>query len=148
MTKRRDFFKEFFSHLYVLTEEVKGHRHFKLPDLWKLDDAKFRQLKFRVREGVALNYTDQEIRCVKNEDETLLICARATALEKMFHLMQQRLTVGEIAEQLVQEVACEKDAIFQDVREFMLSLVKQAVCVPANDVYYEPENEQTVENSD
>jgi hypothetical protein len=140
MTQRRDFFKELFSHLYVMKEEIAGHRHFQLTDLWKLDKTKFKQLKFRVREGVAIQYDDQEIRSVKNDNETFLICAKGTDHEKMFQLMQQRLTVGEIAEHLALEAELEAETRFHDVREFILSLVKVSICIPANDVYYEPEN--------
>lgn len=141
MTQRRDFFKELFSHLYVMKEEMAGRRHFQLTDLWKLDEAKFKQLKLRVREGVAIQYDEQEIRSVKNEKETFLICVRGTDQEKMFHLMQQRLTMGEIAERFAVESEPETETRFQDVREFMLSLVKESICVPANDVYYEPGKE-------
>ena len=145
MTQRRDFFKELFSHLYVMKEEMAGRRHFQLTDLWKLDETKFQQLKLRVREGVAIQYDEKEIKGIKNEKETFLICARSTDQEKMFQLMQHRLTMGEIAERLALEDEPETETRFQDVREFMLSLVKASICIPANDVYYEPENKQTEE---
>ncbi|MCI0494118.1 hypothetical protein L0Z72_03855 [candidate division KSB1 bacterium] len=140
MTQRRDFFKELFSHLYVMKEEMAGRRHFQLTDLWKLDETKFRRLKLRVREGVAIQSDEQEIRSVKKDNEIFFICAKGTDQEKMFHLMQQRLTMGEIAESLTPEGESETETRFPEVREFMLSLVKASICVPANDVYYEPEN--------
>ncbi len=143
MTQRRDFFKELLSNLYVMKEEIAGRRHFQLTDLWKLDDTKFKQLKLRVRQDIAIQYGEQEIRGVKKDNETFLICAKGTGQEKMFHLMQQRLTMGEIVERLATESEPEIETGFQYVREFMLSLVKQAICVPANDVYYGPENNQT-----
>lgn len=143
MTQRRDFFKELLSHLYVMKEEMSGRRHFQLTDLWKLDETKFKQLKLRVRQGVAINYDENEIRTKKKDNETFLICARGTDQETMFHLMQERLTMGEIAERLLQESAPETESRFQEVRQFMLSLVKASICVPANDVYYEPDINQT-----
>ncbi|MCU0645510.1 MAG: hypothetical protein MUC94_14795 [bacterium] len=140
MTQRRDFFKELFSHLYVMKEEIAGRRHFQLTDLWKLDETKFKQLKLRLREGVAIQYGEQEIKGIKKDNESFLICSRNTTHEKMFHWMQQRLTMGEIAERLAAESEPQTDPQFQGVREFMLSLVKASICIPANDVYYEPEN--------
>ena len=145
MTQRRDFFKELFSHLYVMKEEMAGRRHFQLTDLWKLDETKFKQLKLRVREDIAIQYGEQEIRGVKKDNETCLICAKGTDQEKMFQLMQQRLTMGEIAERLAPEGEPETETRFQDVRQFMLSLIKSSICIPANDVYYEPGNDKAEE---
>ncbi len=134
MTQRRDFFKRLFSELYVLKEEAQGRRHFKLSDLWKLEETKFRQLKLRVLEGVEVQYKGKEI-CAKNlKKETVVLCATGTAEEDMFRLMQQRMAAGEIAGELAS--GADGPDRFQQVRMFLLSLVKKGVCVPANPVYY------------
>lgn len=141
MTKRRDFFKEFFSHLQVIKEEAKGNRHFKLTDLWNLDHVKFREMKFRIREGVAIHFGDTDIRGSKDEKETVFLCAKGSEQERMFQLMQQRLTVGDIVKALAADGTSDDAAQFEKVREFLLSLIKQTICVPAIHIHYEPVEE-------
>jgi hypothetical protein len=146
MPRRRDLFKHLLGHLYVLKEEAIGHRHFKLADLWTFDDATFSHLKFRVRADVAI-YTDENaIYGIKNDDEKIFLCAVGTDQETMFRFMQQRLTIGEMAQRLSSAQDQSPESRFREVREFMLSLVERSICVPANAGHLKPENNQKEED--
>ncbi len=146
MPHRRDFFKHLLGHLYVLKEEAIGHRHFKLADLWTFDNATFRHLKFRVREGVAISTDENAIYGIKNDDERIFLCAVGTEQEKMFRFMQQRLTIEEIAQRLSPVNDQDTESRFHDVREFMLLLVEQSICIPANAGHLKPENNEKEES--
>ncbi|MBN2102581.1 hypothetical protein JW835_00905 [bacterium] len=141
MTQRREFFKRFFAELSYLKDEARGRRHFKLSDLWKLDENKFRQLKFRVREGVAVQYSEQDIRAKKKDDDPVFLCDTGTGQESIFRLMQQRLSVGEITERIAVDRDQKQENAFHEVRSFLLFLIKESVCIPANDICYEPDSQ-------
>lgn len=145
MSERRDFFKHFIKEFVVLTQEASGHRHFKLSDLWKLDESKFRQLVFRVRPGVVLQRSERDIRA-KTTKEPVVLCTTGTDQETLFRLMQQRLSVGDMVERLKQDNHETIEETFQTVRSFLLFLVQEHICIPANDVYYEPDKKQEADS--
>ncbi|MFZ5516588.1 MAG: hypothetical protein ACOY90_08100 [Candidatus Zhuqueibacterota bacterium] len=122
----------------MIKEECDGHRHFKLTDLWKLDENKFRQLKFRVRDNVAIKENAGDIFIVNKNDEPLgQYCKGSPEVFFLSHI-KQGLGIHLISMNFSSEYKLPIDEGFQRVREIALQFVQQGICIPANDVHYEP----------
>lgn len=137
MTQRREFFKELLSHIYVMKEEMAGHRHFKLTDLWKLDESKFRQLKLRIRDDVSIKEAGGKIVALKSDGEEVFLFKKESQHEYIFNLLKQKIIINSIVEKFTLEHDATSDEAFQFVRDVALSLVKQSICIPANDIHFE-----------
>jgi len=140
MHNRRAFFRNFVGQLIVAFEEVKGHRHFKLSDLAKLDEEQFRRLILRIREEIIIRSDSTGTSAILNEGE-LILCAPDTREEIMFLHIQHRSTMEEIiqAVEKIEELPMEDG--YTVVRAYTLNLVNQGVCIPANEVHFQEEEE-------
>jgi len=138
MTQRRYFFKELLSRIYMMKEDFDGHRHFKLADLWKLDENKFRQLKLRIREDVSIDENASDIFFVNRDNESLGHFSKGSPEYFILSLIKQGLGIHIIVMNFSSEYTLPIDESFQRVREIVLQFVQQGICIPANDVHYEP----------
>lgn len=146
MNDRRAFFQHFMGYLNIFYEEARGHRHFKLEDLWKLNEEMFRKLKIRVREGVQICIDEQEGTAVNANGEKIALYKTGTEQEVLFRSIQKRRTVDEMIKQIHSQYELEVSACYTLIRNYILELVKQGICVPANDVHYKQESNKKEEN--
>lgn len=137
MVKRRDFFKKFLFNMNIFKDEIKGVKHFKLTDLWGLEEQQFKSLTFKLKDNIVINESSNEIMAVCPSGKNIIICKKNTIEEDVFKLFQEELCVEEILEYISFEKKKGFDTDFLYVRDYLLSLVKQNICIPSNDLDYD-----------
>ena len=134
MTGRRSFLKNFLANAYVIGEEARGEQRYKLSELPEMEESRFKELFFRLREGSELQYNKSDIYWIKNEEQNIKICDRGTLNEQIFGLILERLSIREIAGRIspeYEESEESEESIYAKIRELILFLVKIGLCVPA-----------------
>ncbi|RPH88825.1 MAG: hypothetical protein EHM72_21185 [Calditrichaeota bacterium] len=135
MSDRRSFFRQFLGHMNIAIEESRGRQHFKLSDVWEMDEPTFRQLKLRLREDVTLRIEGKNSTAIKSNEQPVALYITGTEEEALFAGVKKHLSVEEMIQELQRSFGHETDAGYRLTRDYLLSLVKQEILVPANDVY-------------
>lgn len=146
MNDRRSFFQHFVGHLNIFFEEAYGHRHFKLGDLWKLNKEMFRKLIVRTRDDVHICLDEQNGTAVNKDKKKVALYKTGTEQEILFRCIQKRQTVDEMIKQIHKQFELESSVCYTLIRDYILNLVKQGICIPANDVHYKQEPPKKEEN--
>ena len=128
---RRSFFRQMFSSIFVLMEELKGRRHFKLSDLPDLKKTQFLQLKIRIKDGIFI-FKECGVVWADHGDgcERQLLYKENIIKGIVLDFVGENQTIEQILKRLSEKVGWEEERSYRYIRGFVLNLVNKGVCIP------------------
>jgi hypothetical protein len=131
--KRRDFFQSFLSEAFHWTEEARGKPQLRLADIGKLPDESLLRLVPILCEEVQIEVDDQHV-CARlpKQAQSVRLFARGSTDQFTFNQINGRTPICQITLSLAEHIQCGQDEALNLVKSFVVQLIRQRVCRPAN----------------